>query len=236
MPNQFKLSSIAVLVAGVLAACGGTSGTSPAPVTVAPTPTTLGKFDTQSLATGQDITPLAIPGASAKLLNPALPAYSSFVASGASRSQLSPDGKTLAVVTAGQNSLYKPDGTVDTANSTQYIFIFDVSSGTPVQTQVLTQTNAYVSLAFKDNNTLYAGGGTDDVVYVYTKTGVTWAQSASIPLGHGTNGATGLGASVRANAGSVAVSSDGSTLVVANFYNDSITGNRHQNKCRSLRA
>ena len=43
------------------------------------------------------------------------------------RSQLSPDGTTLAVLCAGQNSLYKPDGTLDTAASTQYIFLYDVS-------------------------------------------------------------------------------------------------------------
>jgi hypothetical protein len=56
------------------------------------------------------------------------------------RSQLSPDGTTLAVITAGQNSLYKPDGTVDVANSTQYIFLYDVEGANkvkPVLTQVL---------------------------------------------------------------------------------------------------
>jgi hypothetical protein len=44
------------------------------------------------------------------------------IAGEAVRSRLSPDGSTLAILTAGQNSLYKSDGTVDVANSTQYIF------------------------------------------------------------------------------------------------------------------
>lgn len=175
------------------------------------------------LPTGQYVTPLDIPGAVAQPLNPGLTAYPGFVAGEAVRSQLSPDGKTLAVVTAGQNSLYLTSAAVDTANSTQYIFLYDVTTGSPVLAQVLKQTNAYVSLAFKDNTTLYAGGGTDDAVYAYTKTAGVWAQSAKIALGHGTNGATGLGVGVRANAGSVALSADGSTLVVANNYNDSIT-------------
>ena len=80
------------------------------------------------LATGQFVTPTvgaAMP--SQQFLNPGLPAYPNFVAGEAVRSQLSPDGTTLAIITAGQNSLYKPDGTVDMANSTQFIFLYNVA-------------------------------------------------------------------------------------------------------------
>jgi hypothetical protein len=62
-----------------------------------------------------------------QLLNPNLPDYPDFIAGEAVRLQLSPDGTTLAILCAGQNSLYKPDGTVDTANSTQYIFLYNVA-------------------------------------------------------------------------------------------------------------
>jgi DNA-binding beta-propeller fold protein YncE len=221
MKTRYPKPVIAIaLIAGLTACNSGSNVATAGPELVA---TVLGKFDTAKLPTGLDATPLAIPGSSLQLMNPSLPNYPKFVASGATRSQLSPDGKTLAVVTAGQNSLYLPTGATDVANSTQYIFLYDVTGTTPVLSQTIKQTNAYVSLAFKDNNTLYAGGGTDDVVYCYTKTGATWAESAKVALGHGTNGATGLGVSVRANAGSVALSSDGNTLVVANNYNDSIT-------------
>src|SRR5690242_8428999 len=68
-------------------------------------------------ATGQYVTPTAPGGAVQQLLNPGLPAYPNFVAGEAVRSQLSPDGKTLAILCAGQNSLVKPDGTNDTAAS-----------------------------------------------------------------------------------------------------------------------
>src|SRR5689334_19178852 len=61
-------------------------------------------------ATGQHITPTALPGSVQQFLNPGLPGYPNFVAGEAVRSQLSPDGKTLAVLCAGQNSLDKPDG------------------------------------------------------------------------------------------------------------------------------
>ena len=66
------------------------------------------------LATGQFITPTFMRGAVQQFLNPGLPAYPNFVAGEAVRSQLSPDGTTLAVITAGQNSLDKPNGSLDT--------------------------------------------------------------------------------------------------------------------------
>ncbi len=140
------------------------------------------------LATGQFITPTFIDGAVQQYLNPGLPAYPNFVAGEAVRSQLSPDGTTLAIITAGQNSLYKPDGTVDVANSTQYIFLYNVAGANkarPVLTQVIKQVNAHVGLVFSpDGNTLYAAGGNDDAVYVYTKSGGSFAAAAPIALGH----------------------------------------------------
>src|SRR5215470_10348905 len=78
-------------------------------------------------ATGQYITPTALRGAVQQFLNPGLPAYPNFIAGEAVRSQLSPDGKTLAILCAGQNSLVQPNGNTDTNNSTQFIFLYDVS-------------------------------------------------------------------------------------------------------------
>src|SRR5512139_1995304 len=61
------------------------------------------------LPTGQYVTPDFVKGAVQQYLNPGLAAYPDFVAGEAVRSHLSPDGATLAILTAGQNSLYKPD-------------------------------------------------------------------------------------------------------------------------------
>src|SRR5215475_14263575 len=97
-----------------------------------PDPANAAAFQT---ATGQYITPTAMRGSVQQLLNPGLPAYPNFVAGEAVKSQLSPDGTTMAVITAGHNSLDKPDGTLDTTNSTQYIFIYNVAGAnkaTPV--------------------------------------------------------------------------------------------------------
>ena len=71
-----------------------------------------------TLPSGQYVTPTVLSDAVQQYLNPGLHDYPNFVAGEAVRSQLSPDGTTLAIITAGQNSLYKPDGTVDVANST----------------------------------------------------------------------------------------------------------------------
>jgi YVTN family beta-propeller protein len=185
------------------------------------------------LPTGQYVSPTAIDGAVQQYLNPGLAAYPNFIAGEAVRSQLSPDGTTLAVLTAGQNSLYKPDGTVDVANSTQYVFLYNVAGQNktrPVLTQVIKQVNAHVGLVFApDGNTLYAAGGNDDAVYVYTKTGGTFTTATPIALNHFTPGATGsarnkgVGLSVQPNASGMDLSADGRTLVVANNYNDSIS-------------
>jgi YVTN family beta-propeller protein len=184
-----------------------------------------------ALPTGQTITPQALPGQVQQFLNPGLAAYPNFVAGEAVRSQLSPDGKTLAIITAGQNSLYTPAGSVDVANSTQYIFLYDVDGphqGAPVLQQVLKPVNTHVGLAFSpDGNSLYAAGGKDDRVYVYTRGTAGWTQAATVELGHGGKGiGSGYGTfttGVAPNASGLAVSADGSTLVVANNYNDSIS-------------
>jgi YVTN family beta-propeller protein len=185
----------------------------------------------ERLPSGHYITPTAIDDAVQTYLNPQLPAYPDFVAGMAVRSRLSPDGETLAILTAGQNSLYKPDGTVDVPNSTQYIFLYDVTKPSqPSLKQVIQQVNAHVGLEFSpDGNALYAAGGNDDAVYVYTKSGNSFVAAPPIALGHYPPGSTGnarnrgVGINVQPNAGGLDVSADGRTLVVANNYNDSIS-------------
>ena len=176
------------------------------------------------LATGQYVTPTFVKGAVQQYLNPGLADYPNFVAGEAVRSQLSPDGTTLAVITAGQNSLVKADGTTDVSNSTQFIFLYNVAGANrakPALTQVIKQVNAHVGLVFSpDGNTLYAAGGADDRVYVYSKTGSAWTPAAQIGLGHANRG---VGIGVRPNVSGMDISADGRTLVVANNYNDSIS-------------
>ena len=193
---------------------------------------------------GLYITPTALTDAVQQQLNPGLTNYPDFVAGEAVKAVVSPDGNTLAILTAGMNSLYYPNtaanvaanliGKVDTAASTQFIFLYDISGANkskPALKQVIQQLNAHVGLVWApDSQTLYAAGGCDDVVYVYSNNGTSFALSKKISLGHAPNGCvsnaanrTGLGLSVEPNVAGLAISSDGKTLVAANNYNDSIS-------------
>jgi DNA-binding beta-propeller fold protein YncE len=190
---------------------------------------------------GLFITPTALANAVQQPLNPGLTNYPNFVAGQAVKAVVSPDGKTLAILTAGMNSLYYPNtaspnlvGTIDKAASTQFLFLYDIAGANkskPVLKQVIQQLNAHVGLVWAaDSQTLYAAGGCDDVVYVYSNNGTSFGLSNKISLGHAPTGCvsnaanqTGLGLGVEPNVAGLAISSDGKTLVAANNYNDSIS-------------
>jgi YVTN family beta-propeller protein len=205
-----------------------------------------GDDDGQKTATppGLFITPMALPHAAQQLLNPDLINYPNFVAGEAVKAVVSPDGKTLAILTAGMNSLYFPNvgepstnpliGTIDKTASTQFLFLYDISDAnktSPVLKQVIQQPNAHVGLVWAPNSQkLYATGGCDDAVYVYMNNGIKFVLSNKISLLHAPGGClansanqTGLGLFVEPNAAGLAISADGGTLVVANNYNDSIS-------------
>ena len=193
---------------------------------------------------GLYITPTALANAVQQELNPGLTNYPDFVAGEAVKAVVSPDGLTLAILTAGMNSLYYPNtpanitagliGKIDTAASTQFLFLYDVSGANkskPVLKQVIQQLNSHVGLVWAPNSqTLYAAGGCDDAVYVYSDNGTNFGLSNKISLGHAPNGClsnaanrTGLGLGVEPNVAGLAITADGKTLVAANNYNDSIS-------------
>jgi hypothetical protein len=183
---------------------------------------------------GLYITPMALAHAIQQDLNPGLANYPTFVAGQAQKAVVSPDGKTLAILTAGMNSLYDSTGVVDTAASTQFLFLYDISRAnktSPVLKQVIQQPNAHVGLVWApDSQTLYAAGGCDDAVYAYSNNGTSFTLKIQISLGHAPNGCvsnaanrTGLGLGVEPNVAGLAISADGTTLVAANNYNDSIS-------------
>jgi hypothetical protein len=183
---------------------------------------------------GLYITPTALASAVQQPLNPGLVNHPNFVAGEAVKAVVSPDGKTLAILTAGMNSLYDSAGNVETAASTQFLFLYDIAGANkthPVLKQVIQQPNAHVGLVWAPNGqTLYASGGCDDAVYAYSNNGSSFARSATIPLGHAPGGCvsnaanrTGLGLGVEPNVAGLGISADGKTLVAANNYNDSIS-------------
>ena len=173
------------------------------------------------LPTGARITPTAARGSVALPLNPDLASRPDFVVDHAVATVLSPDGATLLVLTSGYNLNSGADGKTIAAESTEYVFVFDVRGGAAKKTQVLAVPNTFHGVAFAPKgDAFYVTGGVDDSVHVFTRVAASWAESgAPIALGH----AQGNGLGVKPAAAGIAVTADGARAVVANFENDSIT-------------
>jgi DNA-binding beta-propeller fold protein YncE len=177
---------------------------------------------TARLPTGAVITPEAIPGAHFERLDPKLPELPDFRAGQPVTARLSPDGKTLLVLTSGFNRTFGPDGQPSRVGSSEYVFVYDVSAGYPAQTQVLQLPNTFQGLSWTpDGQRFLASGGVDDTVYAFQrKTDGSFAvDGAPMALGH----KSGNGVEVQPMAAGLAVSPDGKRVLVANYQNDSVS-------------
>ena len=197
---------------------------------------------------GQQITPLAPEGSRFEALNPDLPDRPDFLAGQAVTTVVSPDHKTLLVLTSGYNRAYKlgvptPPYPWYAPDSNEYVFIYDISAPIAIKKQVVQIANSYNGIAFDPSGlAFYVAGGVSDVVHIFTLSAPapgatpTWGEAAGSALALGHNG-VGVGldlkpsgaiainsqVGVRPCAAGVAISNDGKTLVVSNYYNDSIT-------------
>ncbi len=184
------------------------------------------------LPSGALLTPSAAPGANFSPLNPHIAGYPDYTAGQAVNMAMSPDGKTLLIVTSGFNLLFDAKGKPIKAASNEYVFVEDVSHGRPVQTQAITVPDTYIGVAFApDGRHFYVSGGVDDDIHVYGRQQGVWAeQGQPIALGHlkgidpkseTNNGGSGLG--VTPQVAGLAVTADSKTLVADNFYNDTVS-------------
>ncbi len=173
---------------------------------------------------GQKITPLAPTGTAFIPLNPHLQDNPQYLAGQAVTSVVSPDGKTLLVLTSGYNIVHASSGAKIDADSTQFVFIYDISRNRPVQKQAIQVPNTYSGIAFSPSGKeFYVSGGVDDNVHVYTfGENDRWSEQTQGPIVLGHNG-VGAGISVKPQAAGIAVTKDGAKLVVTNYYNDSIS-------------
>ena len=184
----------------------------------------------------QQITPLAPPTSQFQPMNPDLVDKPDWLVGQAVTSIVSPDHKTLLVLTSGFNRVCNTNSPVYYGpDSGEYVFVYDISAPTPVKTQVMTISNAFAGIAFDPSGTAFyvpgdvvQASGLGDMVHVFTSSAGVWGEeSPGLDLGH-TAGlglqvpSTGVGLLKPFPAG-VAISSDGQTLVVANHENDSIT-------------
>ena len=222
------------------------------------------------LPTGQTITPTAAPGSTFTTLSTGLRSDGNADAAEAVKTALSPDGKTLLVLTSGYNQNFRNettganitypvlDPTTGTPSSTttrqaEWVFVFDVSSGTPVKKQQINIPNTYNGLVWApDGQRFYVSAGIDDRIYVYKSSDTQFVPDAPfILLGHNSNqteplpkydggllkgtpaadSAAAIGFPAANNGilqtgavvANLAVSRDGTTLFAANFENDSLS-------------
>jgi DNA-binding beta-propeller fold protein YncE len=183
-----------------------------------------------TLPTGMNITPHAPTGAVLLPLNPDLKEMPEFTADHPISTALSPDGNTLLVLTSGYNRMNDIRAKAVPALSNEYIFIYDVRGKSPRKQQVLRIPNTYMGIAWApDGQRFYVSGGSDDNVHVFAKKDSSWLEAEPIALGHklGLGIYTGEDASKEPGnkpvAAGIAVSPDGSRLLVANYMNDSAT-------------
>lgn len=184
----------------------------------------------ESLPTGMEITPLAAPGSTLERLNPDLKGRPDYTVDHPITTTISPDGNTLLVVTSGFNRVLDEKGHAIPADSTEWIFVYDIRQGKPVKRQAIPIPNTYAGIAWApDGKRFYVSGGSNDNVHVYEQTEGSWKESLpAISLGH----KTGLGApfvhdgvltNISPAAAGIAVNSSGTRLLVANNQNDSVS-------------
>ena len=155
------------------------------------------------------------PGFQFENLNPDLPDNPDWLAGQAVTTVVSPDKKTLLVLTSGYNRVYRtnlvngilqPDalGTYfNWPDSQEYVFVYDISTNTPVKKQVVTVPNTYNGIAFDPSGTaFYVSSGMGDApfdstgalnpaqsagdnVHVFTLDAATgaWAADRTAPAG-----------------------------------------------------
>src|SRR5258708_23984531 len=164
------------------------------------------------LPTGQHLTPQAARGAIFQRLNPDLPELPAFTAGQASAVALSPDRRTLLILTSGYNRNAGADGKQVPSLSNEYVFVFDVSGATPVKRQVLQVPNTFLGIAWAPSGErFYVSAGVDDAILEYQSGAQDYQEARHFPLGH----AAGLGIAGKPEAAGISVRPDGRVLLAA---------------------
>ncbi|WP_218081877.1 beta-propeller fold lactonase family protein [Anthocerotibacter panamensis] len=189
----FKRSGCTLLLAGVLSLNSVAAYAAPTtrPVGTLPSGTAL-------LPTGQVITPTAAPGSRFLPLQTGLRPDGTADAQGAVKTALSPNGRTLLILTSGYNSFFlnqttgaaltfpvldpltgqpttistpnPPDPNLGGVGGAEWVFVYDLSGGRTVKIQQINVPNTYNGLAWSpDGQRFYVSGGIDDRVLAYRR-------------------------------------------------------------------
>src|SRR5271166_4842322 len=144
--------------------------------------------------TGQKINPFAPADSQFVWLNPGMTSRPDWYAGQAASSVVSPDNQTLLVLTTGYNRVYTlgvPSGSYpwNSAESNEYVFIYDISKQTPNLQQVIQIPNTYFGIVFDPasyaanaasgtNKRFYVAGGENDNVHTVSLSHGTWAEES----------------------------------------------------------
>ena len=177
--------------------------------------------------TGATITPAAAPGSVFEPLKVALPDYPNYSPDDAETTAVSPDGKTLLILTSGYNLNLDLNGNYQPQDSGEYVFVYDIANPRmPTKTQVVMLRNerAFDGLVWSpDGNKFYVAGGADDNVHTFTKSNGQWAEVGTpISLNH-SGDLMSQETFVGPTAACLGITADGNTLLVANHETDSVT-------------
>src|ERR1039457_1191058 len=174
--------ALALLLSGALA-----HAQSPQPdIQILPTPSNVQALPNM----GQQITPLAPQGSRFEPLKPGLvPDFPAWQAGQAVTTAVSPDRKTLLVLTSGYNRVYNKNSPVPYGpDSNEYVFVYDISTQTPVKKQVVQIPNTYNGIVFDPSGMAFyvAGGGDDNVHIIALDATGTWVEQpgTALALGH----------------------------------------------------
>jgi YVTN family beta-propeller protein len=148
------------------------------------------------LPNGQYISALVTPGATFQRLYTGLRPDYTADANGATTTTLSPDGKTLLVLTSGYNANFSTpqnapiripflnpltgQPSLTTTTSFQWVFVYNVTnSSQPQRLQQIALPSTFEGVAWDPSGTkFYVSGGQDDRVYAYKKTGTSYIPDA----------------------------------------------------------
>jgi DNA-binding beta-propeller fold protein YncE len=178
------------------------------------------------LPTGQTVTPLAAPGSTFQPLNVDLPVVGKVIAGGGVTTAVSPDGRTLFLLTSGFNFWRDANGKEVKDASVEHLFTYDLTSTSPERKQDQPIPEAYGGLALSsDGKSAYVATGSDDAVRFYrVDSKGHWSEDGdAVVFGHKAgNGLIKSPLVLKPMAAGIALSADGKILVVANYENDSI--------------
>ena len=185
-----------------------------------------------AIPTGQRITPNAAKGAIFLDLNPGHPEAPEMRAGQAAAAAVSPDGHILAILTSGYNLHWSADAKlipekwgpdpdkIVPSLSTEYVFLYDISRNNSRKLQVLTIPTTFQGLAWApSSDRIYVSGGAEDSVWEFARNGSSFAKARVFTLGH----KEGMGLRATPCTGGLALSPDGTRLLVANLQNDSVS-------------